>query len=74
VTDKVPYDLWVKQGWLTLTPGDVVDYAFVIDYINSTAKEYGFIPKELCYDKNTNSHNLWNLYVISIGREMCTYT
>ena len=50
-TDKVPYDLWVEQGWITLTPGEVVDYAFIIEYINSTVKEHGFIPKELCYDK-----------------------
>jgi phage terminase large subunit-like protein len=27
--DKVPYDLWAKQGWLVLTPGDAVDYAMV---------------------------------------------
>jgi len=50
-TDKVPYGLWVEQGWITLTPGEVVDYAFVMEYINSTTKELGFIPKELCYDK-----------------------
>jgi len=49
--DKVPYDLWVKQGWITLTPGEVIDYAFIIAYINKTSKEYGFIIKELCYDK-----------------------
>jgi phage terminase large subunit-like protein len=27
--DRVPYDVWAKQGYLTLTPGDSVDYAFV---------------------------------------------
>lgn len=27
--DKVPYDIWAKQGFLTLTPGQSVDYAFV---------------------------------------------
>lgn len=49
--DKVRYDLWVEQGWITLTPGEVVDYAFVISYIKTTNEKYGFIPKELCYDK-----------------------
>lgn len=24
--DRVPYELWAQQGWLTLTEGDVVDY------------------------------------------------
>ncbi len=27
--DRVPYDMWAAQGYLTLTPGDVVDYSFV---------------------------------------------
>ena len=27
--DRVPYDLWVKQGFLRTTPGATVDYAFV---------------------------------------------
>ncbi len=28
-TDRVPYRTWAKQGWLTVTPGNVVDYAQV---------------------------------------------
>lgn len=27
--DRVPYDVWAKQGFLTLTPGETVDYAYV---------------------------------------------
>lgn len=27
--DRVPYDLWVKQGFLRTTPGATVDYAYV---------------------------------------------
>jgi phage terminase large subunit-like protein len=27
--DKVPYDLWGRQGFITLTPGNVIDYAYV---------------------------------------------
>lgn len=27
--DKVPYDVWARQGWLTETPGDVTDYDFI---------------------------------------------
>lgn len=49
--DKMPYDLWAKQGWITLTPGAVVDYDFVMAYIEEQEKKYGFIIKELCYDK-----------------------
>ena len=27
--DRVPYDLWAKQGFLTDVPGPVIDYAYV---------------------------------------------
>jgi len=49
-TDKVPYDLWEKQGWLTVTPGAVVDYIYVKDYIQDTAKENGWFIEEICID------------------------
>jgi len=29
VRDRVPYDLWARDGYLTLTPGKSVDYEFV---------------------------------------------
>jgi phage terminase large subunit-like protein len=31
--DRTPYDLWVKQGWITATPGASVDFDLVADYI-----------------------------------------
>lgn len=31
--DHVPYDVWVKDGWITATPGDVVDYTRIRDDI-----------------------------------------
>lgn len=27
--DRVPYEVWVKQGLLVATPGNVIDYAFI---------------------------------------------
>jgi phage terminase large subunit-like protein len=27
--DRVPYDAWIRDGWLLATPGNVVDYAFI---------------------------------------------
>jgi phage terminase large subunit-like protein len=49
-TDKVPYDLWIKQGWLTATPGAVVDYKFVQAHIERQAEKNGWIIKEICFD------------------------
>jgi phage terminase large subunit-like protein len=36
--DKVPYDVWAQQGWIIPTPGNVIDYSVIIDYINSLRK------------------------------------
>lgn len=27
--DRVPYSQWIREGWVTATPGKVVDYSFV---------------------------------------------
>ena len=37
--DRVPYDVWAKQGFLTLTPGDSVDYGFVAHRLCAIADE-----------------------------------
>jgi phage terminase large subunit-like protein len=31
--DKVPYDLWEKEGFLKTTPGRAIEYEFVADYL-----------------------------------------
>jgi phage terminase large subunit-like protein len=31
--DKVPYDLWEKEGFLKTTPGKAIEYEFVADYL-----------------------------------------
>lgn len=49
-TDKVRYDLWVEQGWITVTPGAVVDYRFIMKYITDQAKQRGWNIREICYD------------------------
>jgi phage terminase large subunit-like protein len=32
-TDRVPYDLWAKQGFLQTTPGASIEYEFVAEYL-----------------------------------------
>ena len=49
-TDRVPYDRWVNEGWITATPGAVVDYRLVRDYVTNTAKEIGWYIEEICGD------------------------
>ena len=46
--DKVPYDLWVEQGFVHTTPGRAVDYAFVA---NRLAELAVLLPLyRLCFD------------------------
>lgn len=55
-TDKVPYRAWAKAGYLTITPGDVVDYRFIESWIHETTDNLGVNIKELCYDPYNATH------------------
>jgi phage terminase large subunit-like protein len=47
--DRVPYDLWAQQGWITATPGDVVDY----DHVRAAAGQWAEAHqvRELAFDR-----------------------
>lgn len=55
-TDNVPYDLWIRKGWLSVTPGSVVDYGYVIEYFKRIVKENEWEVIENCFDKWNASH------------------
>ena len=38
--DRVPYDIWARDGDLETTPGPVVDYAFVAAHLRGLADRY----------------------------------
>ncbi len=46
--DKVPYSLWASQGFVTITPGNVIDYDFIESQVMEDAKDY--VVKEIAYD------------------------
>jgi phage terminase large subunit-like protein len=46
--DKVPYRTWIKQGYMTATPGNVCDYDFIRHHLGQLAKKYDI--KEVAYD------------------------
>ena len=46
--DRVPYPLWVKQGHMFATEGDVVDYAFIRRQINWDATKFRI--REIAFD------------------------
>lgn len=38
--DKVPYDVWAKQGHLQLTPGRAIEYEYVAEYLRGVFDRY----------------------------------
>lgn len=54
-TDNVRFDLWRDQGYLTTTPGSVVDYSYVEQHILDM-REQGFNIVEIDFDKWNATH------------------
>lgn len=38
--DRVPYDVWAKQGFLTTTPGRAIEYEYVADFLRGMFDKY----------------------------------
>jgi phage terminase large subunit-like protein len=47
--DRVPYDVWAREGFLRSTPGDVVDYDIVRSDIRALGTRYRI--HEIAYDR-----------------------
>lgn len=47
--DRVPYDVWAKQGLITLIPGATIDPGFVAETIASAAMRYDM--RSVAYDR-----------------------
>ena len=52
--DRVPYDLWTRQGFIEATPGNVVDYGAIEQRI--PADSALFQVKEIAYDPWNATH------------------
>jgi len=50
-SDKIPYDRWVKEKWITLTPGASVDYKVMMKWAIDWIEKHELIEKELCFDR-----------------------
>ena len=47
--DQVPYDVWAKEGFLTLTPGATVDYDHVAEVISDLVSDINLV--EIAFDR-----------------------
>ena len=46
--DRVPYSTWMRDGLVSATPGNVIDYAYIRQQINALAERYDL--REVAYD------------------------
>lgn len=49
-TDKVPYDAWIRMGYLTLTNTQIVDQDTVLHYALDIISKYNLDLQCLCFD------------------------
>jgi phage terminase large subunit-like protein len=47
--DRVPYEAWVRQGHITATPGNVIDYDYILSQIDEDAQNYDL--QEIAFDR-----------------------
>lgn len=53
-TDRTPYDVWAKQGFLATTPGKSIQYEFVADLIG---REHQRVPfRKIAFDRWNFKH------------------
>jgi phage terminase large subunit-like protein len=47
--DRVPYDVWLRGGFLNATPGNVIDYDYIFGQVERDAKEFKI--EEIAFDR-----------------------
>jgi len=52
--DRVPYDLWAKQGFLNTTPGKSIEYEYVAKHIANLFNEYDI--RKVAFDRYNMRH------------------
>jgi phage terminase large subunit-like protein len=56
---KIPYDEWIKDGFIKATPGDVQDYQYIRKDINNIIKEYNL--QSIAFDRWNSSQLILQL-------------
>ena len=63
--DRVPYDAWVRQGLITATEGNVIDYGYIIRDIEGLGERYNI--REIAFDR-------WGAFQVSQQLEGSGFT
>ena len=54
-SDRVPYAVWIKDGWVTATPGNVTDYHAILEAVKKMDSSACPV-KEFCFDPYQATH------------------
>jgi phage terminase large subunit-like protein len=54
--DRAPYDVWIREGWMRTTPGNVVDYEYIMAQASEDLRR--FKVREIAFDP-------WNATAVS---------
>lgn len=47
--DRVPYRMWRDEGYITFTPGNVIDYKYILETLKQYRQKYDI--KEIAFDR-----------------------
>jgi len=50
MVDKMPYDAWERNRWLTVTNTEIVDQNAVMNYVKGFCASQGLVIEALCFD------------------------
>jgi phage terminase large subunit-like protein len=65
--DRVPYSDWCRDGWVTATPGKVIDYSFVEAAILEDTKKFDIVRLERRSDPTTTRRRRHRVHPTETG-------
>lgn len=68
--DKVPYDVWIRNGWVRTCPGNVIDQKEVVNWFQELQSEHNVYAYKIGYDAY-NAQYLTKDLEENFGHDLC---
>lgn len=68
--DKVPYDVWIRDGWVRTCPGNVIDQKAVVSWFQELQGTYNVYAYKIGYDAY-NAQYLTKDLEENFGHDLC---
>lgn len=65
---EAPYELWAKNGWMTINDGTQVDYNLVTEWFVEMVEKHDIRPLWVCYDRALAGY--WSQQMSDYGFDM----